>query len=372
MFYALATLRHELNRFVPGILAVAFSTLLVTMQCGVLLGLLSLTSLPVDQTSADVWVGHPVVLSVDLGRPIPERWHARVAREPEVLRTESFLLAFLVLDKPDGRSELCTIVGSRLDDDALGAARPLTPELRSLLSEPGAIAVDESDLKRLGLKGVGDRAEVLGKRVRLVGTVTGMKSLAAPFVFCSLQTARTLLIGVPREQTVYILARTRSKADAEAVVKRLKHYEAMSVFTSDDFSNRTRLYWLTATKSGLAVGWSAILGLLVGVAVTSQTLYAATAASLREYAVLSALGVPRWRMSLAVLGQAVWVGGLGVVVALPMIAGLTILIEAIGGKVLIPLWLLGGATALTMAMATGSGLMALRSLRRIEPTALLR
>ena len=36
------------------ILAVAFSTLLVTMQCGVLLGLLSITSLPVDQTSADV------------------------------------------------------------------------------------------------------------------------------------------------------------------------------------------------------------------------------------------------------------------------------------------------------------------------------
>src|SRR5262245_51838984 len=184
MWYSLATIRHELNRFVPGILAVAFSTLLVTMQCGVLLGLLSLTSLPVDQTAADVWVGHPVVLSVDLGRPIPERWHARVAREPEVVRTEDFLLAFLVLDKPDGRSELCTVIGSRLDEGAMGAAKPLTPELRVALSEPGAIAVDESDLARLGLKGVGDRAEVLGKRVRLVGTVRGMKSLAAPFVFC--------------------------------------------------------------------------------------------------------------------------------------------------------------------------------------------
>ena len=28
----------------------------------------------------------------------------------------------------------------------------------------------------------------------------------------------------------------------------------MSAFTSDDFSNRTRLYWLTATKSGMVLG----------------------------------------------------------------------------------------------------------------------
>jgi len=88
--------------------------------------------------------------------------------------------------------------------------------------------------------------------------------------------------------------------------------------------------------------------------------------------VLSALGVPRWRMAGAVLQQAVWVGGFGVIVALPMIAGLTILIEAIGGKVVIPPWLLGGTAALTMVMAMGSGLLALRSLRRIEPTSLLR
>ena len=48
----------------------------------------------------------------------------------------------------------------------------------------------------------------------------------------------------------------------------------------DEFSARTRWHWLTATKSGIAVGGSAILGLLVGAVVTSQTLYAATAASL--------------------------------------------------------------------------------------------
>ena len=62
-----------------------------------------------------------------------------------------------------------------------------------------------------------------------------------------------------------------------------------------------------------------MLGLLVGAVVTSQTLYAATAASLKEYAVLRALGIPRWRMALSVLGQSFWIGLAGVVIAVPAI-----------------------------------------------------
>src|SRR3954452_16804592 len=72
MSYALTTLWYERNRFLPGILAVAFSALLIALQCGLLLGLFSITSIPIDHTRADVWVSAPAVLSVDLGRPIDE------------------------------------------------------------------------------------------------------------------------------------------------------------------------------------------------------------------------------------------------------------------------------------------------------------
>src|SRR5260370_29000988 len=74
MCYSLATLWHERNRFLPGVLAVAFSALLIALQGGLLLGLFSITSLPIDHSSADLWVGNPEVLSVDLGRTIPEAW----------------------------------------------------------------------------------------------------------------------------------------------------------------------------------------------------------------------------------------------------------------------------------------------------------
>ena len=88
MNYSLATLWHERPRYLPGIGAVAFSAVLIALQCGLLLGLFKITSIPVDHTRADVWIGSPEVLSVDLGRPIPNSQLSRVAGDPRVKTVE--------------------------------------------------------------------------------------------------------------------------------------------------------------------------------------------------------------------------------------------------------------------------------------------
>jgi putative ABC transport system permease protein len=371
MSYSLATLWYERQRFLPGVLAVAFSALLIALQCGLLLGLFSITSLPIDETHADVWVGHPEVASVDLGRPIPAAWQSYLAM-PQVERTEEFLEGFAYWDKPTGGNELCVVIGARLGPESLGAVKKLTPRHRSLLAEPGAIVIDDSEFGRLGIQKVGDTAEVGRHRVRVVGTVHGYRSLAGPYVFCSLETAR-MLLPITRDQATFLLARCRRPEDAAAVVQRLQAYpRKLSAFTQEGFSVQSRVHWLTKTKAGIALGFAALLGLLVGAVVTSQTLYAATAASLREYAVLRALGIPRWRMALTVLAQSFWVGVAGIGLALPIVFMLAHFGTEVGAPVLLPWQLLVGTVGVTMVMALASGLAALRSLRLIEPVALLR
>jgi putative ABC transport system permease protein len=370
--YALATIWHERKRFLPGILAVAFSTLLILFQGGLLIGQFSLTSTPVDHTCADLWVGHPMNLSVDLGRPIPQRWQSHVSVQPEVLWVETYIIGLIVVDRADGRSELCTVVGSELQDDALGAVRELTPRLRRMLSEPGSVVADETELSRLGFTGIGDIAEVMGRRVRLVGVVKGLKSLAAPYLFCSLETARIVFSGIDKEQTIFILARCRSAEGAAAVARRLRQEYRMSAYTSPRFSTQTRLHWMLATKAGMATAWSAVLGLIIGLVITCQTLYAATAASWREYAVLEALGIPTWRMVAAVLGQSFWIGAAGLIIACPFALGLGKALNLVGVRILLPGWLLGPSVALTLVFVLLSGLVALRSLRLVQPAELLR
>jgi putative ABC transport system permease protein len=374
MSYALATLWYERQRFLPGVLAVAFSALLIALQCGLLLGLFSITSLPIDEARADVWVGHPGLQSVDLGQPIPAEWLGYLAM-PEVVQTEVTIQGFAYWQKPTGGRELCLIIGTRLGPDSLGAVKNLTPGDRAYLTEEGAIVIDDSEFARLGISKIDDTAEVSGERVVVRGTVHGYKSLAGPFIFCSVYTAQRLL-HTSEDQATFLLAKCRRPEDAARVVERLRAYpRQLAPFTRDEFSLHSRMHWLTKTKAGIALGLAALLGLLVGAVVTSQTLYAATVASLREYAVLRAMGIPRWRMALMVLAQSFWIGAAGVALALPAVYGLAYLGNQVGAKVLLPWWqppVLGGAVSVTMLMAMLSGLTALRSLRLIEPVSLLR
>lgn len=373
MSYALTTLWHEKNRFLPGILAVAFSALLIALQCGLLLGLFSITSIPIDHTRADVWVMAPDILSVDIGRPIDEgSTFAKVAAQPEVARAEIYMQGFAYWAKPRGGNELCMVVGSRLGDDYLGSVDLLTPELRSRLTERGAIVIDESELDRLGVKGVGDYAEITGHRVRVVGLTRGVKSLAGPYVWCSAYTARDCLRLTGTDMTTYVLVKCHDPSQAGALVRRLRQSERLTAYTSPEFSLRSRMHWLLKTKAGIALGYAAALGLLVGMVVTSQTLYAAVAAQLREYAVLRALGIPRWRMGMTVLAQSFWVGLIGVCLALPGAFALAEVADRLGVRVMLPPELLGAAVGITMLMAMLSGLLALRSLRLVEPAMLLR
>ena len=134
MNYSLATLWHERPRYLPGIGAVAFSAVLIALQCGLLLGLFKITSIPVDHTRADVWIGSPEVLSVDLGRPIPNSQLSRVAGDPRVKTVEPYYQSFGSWIKPNGGSELCILIGCSLEDDSLGAITELTPELRAALT----------------------------------------------------------------------------------------------------------------------------------------------------------------------------------------------------------------------------------------------
>jgi putative ABC transport system permease protein len=372
MSFTLATLWHERQRYRAGVLAVAFSAVLIALQFGLLLGMLSVTSIPIDRTRADLWVGAADVLSVDIGGPIPTAWISRVAEYPEVAYCEEYCQGFMKWKKANGGEELCIVIGSRLEDGSLGAVEALTPELREKLTEPGAVVVDEGEVERLGLeRGVGETGEILGQRVRIVGLIRGYKSTAGPFVFASLSTARPLL-RLQSNQATYLLAKCHDPAEAPAVVERLRRYDDMSAFTSPEFSLRSQVHWLTKTKAGIALGYSALLGLLVGAVVTSQTLYAATVGALREYAVLRALGIPRWRMAATVMEQSLWVGLLGVALGVPAVYGLARIAEAFGARVLLHGWLLAGVMAITLVTALVSGLVALRSLRLIEPANLLR
>jgi len=115
MWYVLATLWFDRQRYLPAVAAVAFSNVLITLQAGLLLGLLSVVSTPIDRSRADIWAGEPNVLSVDVARPISaSKFTARLASQPGVVQVEPYILHYGMWEKPGGGCDLCIIIGSRL------------------------------------------------------------------------------------------------------------------------------------------------------------------------------------------------------------------------------------------------------------------
>ena len=244
---------------------------------------------------ADIWVGHPEIPSIDLGRPIPEDWKSYVWCEAGCRALRDLPRRVQQLGQTDRRQR--TGPGHRhplAEPDPLGAIDLLTPEHRVLLSEPGAVVVDVGEFGRLGITKVGDTAEVNGHEVRVVGTVNESPQSGRSVSVLFRRYGPVACCPAMADQTTFILARCYNKEDAPEIVARLKEkYPAkISAFTSEAFSLHSRMHWLTKTRAGIALGLAACLGLLVGAVVTSQTLYAATAASMKEYAVLRALGIP--------------------------------------------------------------------------------
>ena len=376
MSYALQTLWHDKIRYAAGAGAVAFSAVLMVLQVGLLLGLFETTSIPVDHTRADIWIGSQDVKSVDLGVPIGVNSHmARLTEKRGLVgQPELFLANYASVTRSDGGMERCYILGSSLDPGCAGAADVLSDQNLSDLTLPDSIVIDESDLERLTLEGPGSRTKINGVEVTLVGTVKGMKSLAAPWIMCSLTTARKILSTyLQPEQTTYLLARAESPQRAKEIVDELNaEYPDMQAHTADAFSFSCRWYWLTRTKAGIAIGYAALLGLLVGAVITAQTLYSATMASAREFATLLALGIPRRKIYGLVMEQSFWVGVAGMAFALPVVYLLSLGAAAGGAKVVLRPELLAGAGAITIITALGSGLFALKSVRNIEPMSLLR
>jgi putative ABC transport system permease protein len=368
---------RDWNRFLPALLAIALSAVLIAVQCGLVMGLVLCTSALIDHGSADIWVMPLDAPSLHQTYTFPLAWQARLDMQPEIVRSEP-LQTFMGRWRLPGRgeSELCMIIGMRLDEGSLGALTVMMPELRAALAEPGTVAIDAWEFKTFGLKGSSYEAgEINGQSVRVAGTLHGFHGFAFVYVLCSQETLQLLAsqAGQMPDVTNCLLARCHNPGEVDQVVARLRRdYPDMGVYASHQLSRQVQFYWLFRSRGGMVLICTMGLALLVGLAVTSETLYAAVLAQSKEFAVLEALGIRRKHTVRLVLAQSLWLGVGGAMLALPCTVALAWGALWVHTRVIVSAPVLLLTLGLTLGMATLAGLMSLRPLRNIEPARLLR
>jgi putative ABC transport system permease protein len=370
---ARSSLIYEWRRYTAAVFAITFAGLLVIVQLALLIGLFGTVSVAIDQSDADLWIGYPKTQSVDLGRNLAASSAVQAWMHPSVIRVERLAYTMGDLRRSDGSAVSVFVYGIDTDPQGLAFGRILTPAQRLLLDEPDAVIIDAADQVKLGAE-LGALVEINGKRARIGGILEGIRGVGTVTVLASPVTLRRFAPGMA-ETTTFQLVKLRPAVDAGVVANVIADVSAIrryDVWTAEDFSTRSQLYWLLESGVGIGTGFASLLALLVGMVITSQTLSGAILASLKEFAALRALGVSNASLRNVVLEQSFWLG----VIGLTLTGVLTALAAWLGRlfhvAMSFPWWLVAGTTTLILLIALGSGLIALRPLYQADPANLLR
>jgi putative ABC transport system permease protein len=368
------TLLYEWRRFLPATLAVAFAGLLLLLQVALVIGIFESASVCIRESDGDLWVGYPGTQTMDLGRPVPSDTEVRLLTDPDVTRVEPYLWVDGDWRGPTDRGGMSVYVsGIDPEEHAMALARVLPAALRARLYEPDAVILDAADLNKLGV-GLGDTAAINGHPVRVVGVTRGLRALGGVNVVASLETARRVDEDPTMDgRSSYYLVALRDPTCAGAVEAR---HEADSgryaVWTRAAFARRAELYWLLDTGAGVGVLFLAIVVVLVGAVITSQTLMGAVASSTREYATLLALGIGSRDLYRVVLEQASWIGLGGLAVAGALALAALGIADRLDVPARIPTVAGASCAILVIGISLVSGVIALRALRRMDPGVLMR
>jgi putative ABC transport system permease protein len=123
---------------------------------------------------------------------------------------------------------------------------------------------------------------------------------------------------------------------------------------------------------GIMLVSSLILGLFIGVGITSQTLRGAILANIKEFAALRALGVSMGSLRMIVIELGFWTGIAGLAATAVLVFGATLLAKSNGVPMTYPIPVVIFVAVFLILISVLSGLMALGILKKSQPADLLR
>jgi len=316
---ALKMLFGDTAKLLGLVFGMAFSTLLITQQASMFVGIMQRTANLISETrEPNIWVMDPVIEQIDAVRPMRDTELARVRGVPGVAWAVPFFKGQAVVTTETGGLQSSFVYG--LDDVTLIG---LPPEIimgdREALRRPDAIAIDEPGFKKLWPTqqlSLGQAIELNDRRAVVVAIVrTAPPFQTQPLIYTRYSQA-LVFTNNGRNQLSYVLARSSTDSSPAAVAREIEFRTGLKALTSDEFSWTTMMYFLRNTGIPVNFGTVVLLGVIVGIAVVGLTFNMFVTENLKQYAALKAMGLTNGRLIGMVVLQAAVVGAVGYAIGL--------------------------------------------------------
>jgi len=390
MSLALATLLFEWRRYMAAVMALALSGLMVLAMVGLFLGIGKSFTAQIDRSGADIMILAPGAKALGNGPSgVPRRFIPLVYRHPAVVEVKALdsgagtFQSIKNVDPTLSSAETARrgaprqeFVQTQIIDTTPGSVTIPTDyseELIQALRQPYTVAVDESALARLGVK-LGDKALYNGQTVTVGAVTRGYPNMMVASIIMSRDTLRMLGQADTGPRVGPLMVKLRDPAASDAVAAQL------NALGNGDYRAWTRSELADANQNAMfeegilvvIIGGVTVLGIVIGVAITWQTLRGAIMANIKEFASLRALGVSMGSLRVIVVELSFWVGIVGVLAAGALVWLVSLLANANGILMAFPLNAVLVVASGLIFIAMMSGFLSMGILKKSQPADLLR
>jgi putative ABC transport system permease protein len=273
---------------------------------------------------------------------------------PMIVRPMSF--------QKDGHSVDVHTVGY---DAATGVGGP--PKVISGRKDPhGAEIIIDDVLSRTKGVHIGDTLTFGKKSVTVIGISSGGDFAFTQAGFMDLQGARDLL-GMGDLATFYIVKMPAGLTVAQWKTQVDTSKDGTRIFTSKEFAQATRHRILDNVVP--IIGLILSLAFIVGIAITSLTIYTATVERTREFGVMKAVGFNNLDLYKLVMGQSLITGGVGFIFGVTLTLILSQFVDQLVATfiVLVRPIDIGFVLIATLVMAAGAAIVPARRVASVDP-----
>jgi len=359
------------GKLITALVGVVFSGVLVNVQTGLFLGFITRAGLLVDRGEADIWVGHKMMQNVDFPQDIPRRWIQRIRGIPGVAQARPYLIGASKMTLPSGGYEDVYVVG--VDRTTfLGHAWNFSESDPAAILQPDGVIVDKHEAEKLEFPEIGDMREVAGSRARIVGRTQGvMGFLVLPYVFTTYERAGHYLKKGP-EVCSYYLIQVEKEADVDFVCAQIrKRIPEVEAYPREAYTRISIDYWMRRTGLGISYSAATLLGLIVGLVMVAETMYAMVLDRLGEFGTLKAIGAKESQIFGVLVVQATIMAVFGSLIGLAIVWSIVQLFSTPRAPIVIPATVALGNCGLVFCICLVSAWLPYLRIRNIDPMMVL-